>query len=151
MSLGTSYDLEPVNGGPTWPDVSLSNLSGEIPSALTLTSPNIDGDTPPRVARQIDLAWNGPYDGEGMLLYLQRQRYDSTMAAWIPQGDEVTCWITDDGSFTVPSLWSDWQTSDGVLMYFGRYHEPGSVVLPYNNARSAVIGTYWVVGYLYAN
>ena len=72
-----------------------------------------------------------------------------------PSGEAATMVRTSaanlDQSNLNVSVSSDWQSGDGVLMYLGRYHEPASVLLPYNNARSEVLGTYWVVGFLVAN
>jgi hypothetical protein len=148
VAVGQAYDLDPMVGGVDWPDFSLTDLSGAIPNGLVITYPSIDGADPPTVPRQFTVQWNGPYDGDGLLLYLERQRYDGTQ--WISQ-ESVSCWVQDDGSYALPNLWTDWQSDDGVLFYAGRYNEPSNVLLPYNNARSAVLGTYWTVGFLIAN
>jgi len=151
VSTGSAYDLEATTGNPEWPGISISHLSGRIPDRVVLTDPDISGATPPYVDPNVALSWNGPYDGDGILVLMDRQRYDENAGAWIDQADTITCWLADDGSFTVPSLWTDWQTNDGVLLYFGRYREPENTIVPYNNSRSAVVGAYWLVGFLYAN
>jgi hypothetical protein len=152
VAEGWAYDLEPMSGNATWPDFALSELTGELPSSLDITFPPLDGTTPARVARQFTLQWGPPFDGDGVLVWMVRQRFDDTLPtpAWVDQ-EEVSCWLQDDGSFALPSLWTDWQTDDGILIYVGRYHEPDNVVMPHNNATSAVIGSYWTVGYLLAN
>lgn len=143
VTPGAAYDLAPTAGNPAWPEFSVPGMSGQVPTGLTITSPSLDGSTPARTSRQFTVQWDGPF-GDGVLLYLERQRGGATQ-------EVVTCWVQDDGSFALPNLWTDWQTDDGVLFYAGRYNEPSNVLLPYNNARSNVLGIFWTVGYLLAN
>ncbi|MEQ1572578.1 MAG: IPT/TIG domain-containing protein, partial [Myxococcota bacterium] len=148
VAPGSDYDLGPMVGGAGWPEFAVANLSGVVPTSMDVTYPPLDGDEPASVDPSYAVQWGGPYDGDGVLLWMQRQRWDG--ADWI-QHEVVTCWVDDDGNFALPNLWTDWQSGDGVLFYIARYREPAGVTLPFNQGDSAVVGAFWTVGFLVAN
>jgi hypothetical protein len=107
-----------------------------------VTSPAISADNAPTVSRtNFNLAWSTSQPGEYMVAQLLR--YNSSLTTL---EDVVTCAMTDDGSFQVPSgVWSDWDPDQVIYIAVGRVVEDGGT-LPYNNAKSGVVGSYWVVG-----
>jgi hypothetical protein len=143
---GSTYDLQPITGNPNWPDFGVPDLAGTVPTAIAVTTPNIDATAFPIVPSTITLNWSGPFTGDSVLVYMQRMRYDG--AAFQPQ-ETVSCWLTDDGAHIVPNMWLDWNTGDDyVYMAVGRASKPQNVILPHNGAFSDVTGVYWSVGFL---
>ncbi|MEZ4238120.1 MAG: hypothetical protein R3F59_18630 [Myxococcota bacterium] len=147
---GNTYDLSPITANPLWPDFGVPQISGTVPSAMVVTSPNIDNGSFPTTPSSITVNWAGPYDGDAVLVRMQRMRWDGNTFQPL---ERVSCWLTDDGSHIVPaSSWAAWDTSnDYVYMAVGRAYQPQNVILPHNNAQSDVMGVYWSIGFLDAN
>jgi hypothetical protein len=143
---GAAYDLLPMAGNPDWPAFDVAGLSGTLPTAMDLVSPDIDQDTFASVPESFSLSWQGPYDGDLVLVWMTRQTWDGQ--AFQAQ-ESVSCWLVDDGAFVVPDLWDDWDESDDYVYFaIGRANRPRGVILPHNNGRSEVLGVYWAVGFL---
>jgi len=60
--------------------------------------------------------------------------------------EEVSCVVDDDGSFTIPSsAFAGWSADAQILMLVGRVKEPSGEI-PFNNARSGLVGVQWAAG-----
>ena len=114
----------------------------DLPSSFNVSQPNMSGSSIPSVSRSaFNLTWSGS-GGDFMLAYLAKRPSDAS-TNW---EEVVTCAMTDDGSFTVPSsAFSSWTSSRYVDVVIGRVTMPGGIV-PYNDANVGFAGTYWVWG-----
>ncbi len=147
--LGGHFDLATTTGSPDWPEIDVPHFTGTVPTAPpVVTNPALASTNPPSVNASFTLQWGGT-PADYVAARLTRQRFDGTN--WINQ-EVVTCWFADDGSATVPNLWSSWDSqSDGVQFIVGRYNEPPpSATLPHNGARSQVVGAHWTFGFAIA-
>jgi hypothetical protein len=145
LAPGAAFDLLPMVGDPDWPPFEVVELTGAIPEAFSVTAPAIETTAMPVVPPSFPLAWEGPYDGDLVLVSIVRLVYDGD-SSW-QTFETMSCWARDDGAFVVPDLWTGWSSTDLLLLEVGRANRPDAV-LPHNNARSEVLGVLWVAGFL---
>ena len=140
----STYSLDTVSSA-SYPDFTLASLA-TTPSAISLTSPNINSSTPPYLTRSnLRFQWTGAAGADYVLLDLILSRDGNLDTASII--NEVTCWVNNDGDFTVPpSMFSSWPTTGVLYILVGAVSEGGTSVMPTDNSESRVVGGYWVIG-----
>jgi hypothetical protein len=140
----STYSLETVSSA-SYPEFTLASLA-TTPSAIVLTSPKINSASPPNVSRSnLRFQWSGAASADYVLLDLILSRDGNLDTASIV--NEVTCWVNNDGDFTVPpSMFSSWPTSGVLYILVGAVSEGGTSVMPTDNSESRVVGGYWVIG-----
>jgi hypothetical protein len=145
VAPGESYDLEPSGA---WDGLVFDDLT-EVPVGLQIQSPELDVDVPRRVERQFAIEWDRAVPADYVAIVLEKAHVASNGSLTIDQ--KVSCAVPDAGSFTVPgSVWRDWNEDDVITVSVGRVFEGSGLVLPHNNATTAVNGIYWVTGALRA-
>ncbi len=146
VTLGGTYALDPIGGG--WPQFTLVNAATIPSNDPDLTTPVIDGAAAPaQLEDSFNLVWGTPYDADYVLIDLLRTRPD--VPGFI---ERVSCVAMDDGAFKIPSgSFSSWDPGKGdtIYVYIGRAVEAGGT-LPYNNAKSGVVGVNWELGVVFA-
>jgi hypothetical protein len=145
-SQNGTYGLRPISAS-GFPSFILDDLAVTPSGSFQVTSPAIGGSTVPTFGSNIHFTWTGATNQTGqtpgvyMVAALQRLN---------PAGDRVveavTCAFHDTGDFTVPgSTWSAYPSGVQITVLVGRISETGGT-LPYNDADSGVVGSYWVIG-----
>jgi hypothetical protein len=135
---GATYHLNEISGS-GFPSFGIENIT-QAPSSFVVTSPYLDGSTPPSIGRNFTVNWSGA-TADRMVLILERM--DSSQNSL----ETVTCVARNDGSFSVPaSAWSGWQAGGIVFIFVGALNEGGGGTLPFNNAESRVSSTYFLAG-----
>lgn len=148
VTLGAVYALEPVGGGilPEFTASAFATIPGDSPDVET---PALDGKTVPiQDEDPFTFTWGTPFDGDYVVIEMLRTR-PNVLPYYI---ERVTCAANDDGSFRVPSgTFTDWDSTKGDMIYIwvGRAVESDGI-LPYNNAKSGVVGVHWDHGVAYA-
>lgn len=134
---GTSYSIE-SRGGENWPAFEMPGAVS-TPDMFSIFSPVVNSSTLPTVRRSnFRVEWTG---GDGDYVVILAERFGTTGSLEL-----VSCVVDDNGAFTIPSTaWSGWSVDNQVRLQVGRVKEPTGVV-PFNNARSGVVGVQWVVG-----
>ena len=143
LQLGAPYALQDFGGGPEWSALQLPATVVELPDDLQITSPVMDGSSPPEIDQSFTVRWSGS-TSDYVLLLLTRQRDGLTV-------DDVNCVATDDGAFDVPgSIWSGWAGGDLVTITVARVKvlEPE---LLHNGSTSGVVGMIVQTGAAYAS
>lgn len=137
-AAGATFDLE-ADGNTEVPAFLLEDAI-ETPQAFAVTRPNLNTNTQyPRIGDGFDLAWTGS-PAAFVALELERLSPDGAVLS------TVTCAAQDDGSFTVPAgTLSDASSGDVVRVRVGRAVQ-ATGLLPYNDARTGILGIFWVQG-----
>ncbi len=141
-----SYNLMPVDIGGDLPRFSLEGIA-RTPEPINVTMPDLTGATAPAVRKAMQLAWDPPTGSDPSYVVAMLDRLDVDTGEIV---ESVTCYIRDDGTFTVPQAsWTAWPEGAQISIYVGRVTE-SAVSLPYNNAKNGVVGAYYVRGAGYA-
>ena len=142
MSTGSTYDLASMSlNGANFTEYSLSPMTA-VPAQFTVSAPAITGASAPQVAKGFTLSWSGGSAADGVI---------ATLGMWDGAGtgytETVTCYLRDDGSFTVPSgaFTKGWPVSRQLDIMVARVHF-GDSTISYNNATASVMGEYIVYG-----
>ncbi|MFH1462808.1 MAG: IPT/TIG domain-containing protein [Pseudomonadota bacterium] len=122
------------------------NPATRIPPAVAFISPTMSGTTPATVSRSaFAVQWSGN-GGDRMLLQAVLLNAASTAV-----DETVTCVLTDDGAFTIPSTaWPSFPTGRHVMLHLTRLTEYGAT-LEHNGADNRVVGGYQVIGLVQTN
>lgn len=137
---GDRYDQATLSGT-EFPAFSMPNIS-RTPSSFTVNSPNLSASNPPFVSKSaFTLSWSGAGSGDLIVADILLLSADTSTVV-----EEVSCSLTDDGSFNVPSsVWHSWANNRYLIVSVGRA-TLGTGTVPYNNGNSEVAGVYNVVG-----
>jgi len=136
---GGTYGLEAVNAS-GFPSFDLNDVAKTPSQGFQVNTPALGGTTVPTLPANIHLTWTGS-GGDYMVATLNRFNAAGTQVA-----ESVTCTMRDDGDFTVPnSVWTNYPSGVQVTILVGRVVEGGGT-LPYDDANSGVVGTYWLIG-----
>jgi hypothetical protein len=113
-----------------------------IPPPFTITAPSMTGTTPASVTRStFSLAWSTDGRGDRMLLRAVMRNAEGTAAA-----QTVTCLLTDDGAFTIPSsAWAMFPEGRVIEVWLTRMVEHGGT-LEHSGAENRVVGAATHVG-----
>ena len=144
FKASSTYSLETVSSA-SYPEFTLASLA-TTPSAISVSSPNINGTNPPNVSRSnLRFQWTGGSGADYVLLDLFLSRDTTLNESSIV--NEVTCWVNNDGDFTVPaSAFPSWPTTGALFIFVGAVSEGGTSVMPTDNSESRVVGGYWIIG-----
>lgn len=134
-----TYSLEPFGDTPPWSDVSVEEFVQTPSGTFSITKPPMNGDVPPRVPSEFDLAWPGAGQGDYVLALIHRYNPDNSY-------EQIRCLLKDDGHFRVEShVFDQWWSGELMTIRLGRAKRArGS--FPQDGAGSGVIGVYWVLG-----
>ncbi len=133
------YDLEM----PAMADFPALTVNGAFrtPSSFSVSSPAIGNANVPYVSRSnLNLSWSTPNPGDYILISLQLYNAAGTTLL-----ETVSCAASDDGSFPVPNIWSQWSAGDLLIVSVSRV-KTGTGAIDYNNATSGLSGLYTVAG-----
>lgn len=134
----SSYDLATVSGG-ALPEFAISDLAQTPGTGMVVTAPAISGTNLPTINRSAAFTWSG---ASGSVILVQLGLADSSSTSII---EWVTCVATNDGSFTVPDLWTQWTTGRIIYIYIGDAVLPTGTV-PLDGSSSGVMGVHWLAG-----
>lgn len=124
-----------------WPAWSAPALIAP-PVAFGVITPAIAGATPPRVAESFPLTWTA--DAPGDAVFVTLGLYNASASAY---QEKVTCWLADDGAFTVPAgLWKGGWAADRQLDLFVSRVILGGAPISFDHSEAAVLGEYQVYG-----
>jgi predicted RecA/RadA family phage recombinase len=139
LYMGGSYDLDTVSTA-AYPDFTITDAA-RGPEIFSISSPSMTGSNLGYMSRSgINLSWNA--SGAD---YMLARIVTTPDGDWANATNDVTCWINNDGNFSVPSsAFSSW--SSGYILYiqFGAMTEANGVH-PMTNASSNMAGVYWYV------
>ena len=145
---GASLWSVELRDGFLFPDLTLTDAIATEAPGVEVSQPNINGANPPTVGRSFAVTWSGQGASDGAFLELLHLTPDALGNFSVAQ--YMSCWMDDDGAFTVPDLWGRWAlTADDYLeLHVGRasYTE---TVLPYNSAAFLGIARADAVGALF--
>ena len=139
LGQGSAYDLQAVNS-PVYPSFSIADIS-RGPKAFTVTSPAAVTGAFQYLSRTgLNFSWSAS-GADAIMINI----------VVTPTGDfadsvhDVTCWVKNDGSFTVPpSLFSQWGSDNYAYLIIGAAKE-GTGINPVDNGDARVAGVYWRV------
>jgi hypothetical protein len=134
---GGAYALDPIDS-PDYPAIEITNIL-EAPNSFSVTAPNISGSSAPTISRTQSITWSG---SGGDFMVMQFRLWNS---AGTDFQEIVTCWARDDGNFSLQNVWTSWTSGRQVDVLVGRAIE-GTGTLPHTNAKSGMVGIYWVYG-----
>jgi hypothetical protein len=137
LGQGSAYDLQTVNSA-VYPSFSISDVT-RGPKAFTVTSPAaVTGSFQYLSRTGLNFSWSAS-GADAIMINI----------VVTPTGDfadsvhDVTCWVKNDGSFTVPpSLFSKWGSGNYAYLIIGAAKE-GTGTNPVDNGEARVAGTYW--------
>lgn len=138
---GGTWTLEADGSADNWPGFELNNIA-TFPSAPTITSPAMNSGTIPTATRNTTFSWSSTGSADYVVMWLARSEDAGATIAEV-----MTCVATDDGSFTLDgTMWSGWDTLDGVVLaQIGRVTVSGNR-LPHNDADNGLAAVSWVYG-----
>jgi hypothetical protein len=147
LSGGSLWTVE-LRDGFSFPDLTLVDALATAAPGVEVSQPGINGANPPTVGRSFAVSWSGQGASDGAFVEIYHLTPDGVGGVTVAQ--YMSCWVNDDGAFTVPDLWGRWSLSaeDYLELHVGRatYTE---TVLPYNNAAFLGIARADAVGALF--
>lgn len=139
---GGTWTLESDPSSDNWPGFELPSLA-TFPSKPTVTLPAMNSGTIPTGVRNTVFSWSTDGGtGDYVVMWLARSEDGGANIAEV-----MTCVATDDGSFTLDgTMWSGWDTLDGVVLaQVGRVNISGNR-LPHNDSDNEIAAVSWVYG-----
>ena len=142
VQLDSVYSLAPLSTG-VYPALTI-NSGIETPHSLVLQSPDLESELQELGRDELRFAWTGAEEADRILFRLAY--YETTAEEYT---EIVTCQVTNDGNFQVPSTaFSSFGRNDYVLVWMTAAVE-STAVIPFNDSDFRMVGAHTrVAGFL---